>query len=116
MADNTNTPAAPEMVERIAQALGDSFVPSNPYRLRDLFIWSLSTCNGPTTKEDRVWREHTINKWLREFATIMITNMREPTDQMIRSGDAAALSDGAHDCEVPMADVYRAMVDAALGK
>lgn len=33
---------------------------------------------------------------------------------MAGAGKNAAHAEGAHDCEVPMDDVYRAMIDAAL--
>lgn len=35
---------------------------------------------------------------------------REPTEAMTARGEEEALRDGAHDCEVSMADVYRAMI------
>ncbi len=42
--------------------------------------------------------------------------MREPTEAMAKAGDEASLADGAHDCEVPIAHVYRAMIGAALAE
>lgn len=51
---------------------------------------------------------------LRGVARVVIEAMREPTKAMVLAGDEAGISDGAHDCEVPMADIYRAMLDEAL--
>ena len=38
---------------------------------------------------------------------------KEPTPAMAAEGKKASLAEGAHDCEVPMTDVYRAMLAAA---
>ena len=62
--------------------------------------------------------------WPHDFSTAEVTNarrqaravltvMREPTEAMLEAGKRAALAKGAHDCEVPMSDVYQAMIDAA---
>jgi hypothetical protein len=51
---------------------------------------------------------------LEELVRKIIAAMREPTDAMGVAGHKKAKSDGAHDCEVPMTDVWRAMIDAAL--
>lgn len=69
---------------------------------------------GETT--EIVWHhlnEHARNLWF-DIARSAIEAMREPTAEMAKQGNGKALDDGAHDCEVPMADVYRAMIDAAL--
>jgi hypothetical protein len=48
------------------------------------------------------------------FARAALVAMREPTEGMKTIGDRASLRYGAHDCEVPMSDVWRAMIDEAL--
>ncbi len=53
---------------------------------------------------------------LYEAAYSALAAMREPTEKMTAVGERASLRDGAHDCEVRMSDVYRAMIDAALGE
>lgn len=100
MADKN--PITPEMIERVARALCRA--DGNP---RDIRI------GGPLgdkteTQIDKIWFA-----WLRPaYAAIVAT--REPTVAMSKAGDLAARGQGAHDCEVPMSDVWRAMVDAAL--
>jgi hypothetical protein len=48
------------------------------------------------------------------IARAAIAAMREPAAAMAEAGKLAAYAEGAHDCEVAMSDVWRAMIDAAL--
>jgi len=64
-----------------------------------------------------VW-EHAsdqVKAWVREGMCAAIAELREPSAAMAAAGKNASLAEGAHDCEVPMSDVWRAMVDALLG-
>jgi hypothetical protein len=87
-----------EMIERVARALAVSrgVDPDRPHAIgRDGVLQLMWDLYVPDAK----------------FA---VSAMREPTEGMAAAGELAARAEGAHDCEVEMSDVYRAMIDAAL--
>lgn len=94
----------PEMVERVARRICELYG-EEPDKL-------LPAISG------REWLSPTQPRW-RSYtpqAIAAIEVMRKPTEAMSEAGDLAARAEGAHDCEIPMSDVWRAMIDAALGK
>ena len=48
------------------------------------------------------------------FDQAAIAAMREPTDLVATAGRDAMCSEGAHDCEVSVRDIWPAMIDEAL--
>jgi hypothetical protein len=82
----------PEMIERVAKAI------------------SAERWGRPEQfdMESEAWRNAH-----RDMAYAALLEALIPTDAMIARGEREALRDGAHDCEVPMADVWCAMMDEA---
>lgn len=101
MVEMTDTTKPSEMVERVASAI-----------CRRNTLLTLPTASAETLRNSfdlgrKMWTD---------MACAAIEAMREPTEAMAEAGEEMARSDGAHDCEVHMADVYAAMIDAALGR
>lgn len=67
-------------------------------------------------EKERVWEEAApiAQLYFMMAAKSAIAIMREPTQAMERAGKITMMSQGAHDCEVPISDIYGAMIDAAL--
>lgn len=100
-----------EMVERVKRGIADGPVPHNRFNFRALMSACCVIVDGPSVVADL---PRAADFLLEAIARAAIAAMREPSDAMRAAGERAALADGAHDCEVPMADVWRAMIDAAL--
>lgn len=118
MADDT----VPEMIERVAAALGDCYYRGNPFTLRDLMVWGLTT-NGPMPATDRQWQISQLDRVLEDFAAAAISELRaqglaivprEATEEMI----AADRAQSGTECfplrpsEWSAAAVWAAMVKA----
>jgi hypothetical protein len=66
---------------------------------------------------DDYWDWHArefVDGYEEAVARAVIAAMREPTEAMVTRGERESIRDGAHDCEVPMSDIWRAMSDDAL--
>lgn len=100
-----------EMISRVSSAIADAAVPHNRFTFRDLIRACCVYADGPIalTMEPRG-----TEFMLEEIARLAIAAMREPTEAMGQAGERAMGAEGAHDCEVREADIYRAMIDAAL--
>jgi hypothetical protein len=96
---------ASELVERVARAILDAL--GDQYGCG----WDRCACSGAAdTLECKMHvTEH-------DLALVAIAVMREPTEAMAEAGDLAARAEGAHDCEVPMSDVWKSMIDAGLAE
>jgi hypothetical protein len=108
MADTTDTPKIPEMVERIARRLAAAI--------------GKMCCSGDDG-EGGLTEFRSLDSFmidgdvsLIDLVTESLKEMREPTEKMAAHGKEMALSEGAHDCEVPMSAVWREMIEAALGE
>ncbi len=90
-----------EMVERVARVLFDANAGKYLFDADTLPQWDFAT------PIERLF--YTM------AAQAAITAIREPTEAMEEAGKQASLSDGAHDCEVPISVIYKSMIEAALG-
>ena len=90
------------MVERVARAICAEGVSCT--------VGSFSPDSRETLTGEPLWRSYVSS------ARAALAALREPTEAMSKAGDRAALAEGAHDCEVRMSAVWRAMIATALGE
>ena len=95
------TDKVPEMVERVARTVYTKLV---------AYTYTI-VAFGPDAFDNE---SEFCKEQMRDWARACIEALRKPTEAMIRAGDKKSLSEGAHDCEVRVSDIYQAMIDEAL--
>ena len=99
-----------EMVERVARALAeasgfDSETLVLPFRGPQ-----------PVTGDGYMLSRDPVPLWTHYCgkALAAIKAMAYMTPEMLDAGQAAMAAEGAHDCEVPVSEIYMAVIDGAL--